>query len=155
VSVTPVTPATSALQVSLSRPPDPLASTDASTVTRLMWKWIMAASARQRGQEFVAQQQAAAAQLAAQQVVQQQQVTTVPTVQPSAPQASSPGGWQAVAICEEGGANDYNYGYYGIKEWNGFDGYPTAGSAPQSVQLQWEAQNIGAPPDESGGCHSY
>ena len=47
--------------------------------------------------------------------------------------------WAAVARCEEGGVNDPTYGYYGIKEWNGFDGYPTAGSAPQSVQLQWEA----------------
>jgi hypothetical protein len=64
-------------------------------------------------------------------------------------------GWAAVARCEEGGANNPQYGYYGIKEWNGFDGYPTAGSAPQSVQLQWEETYVGAPPNESGGCHSY
>lgn len=63
--------------------------------------------------------------------------------------------WAAVARCEEGGANNPQYGYYGIKEWNGFDGYPTAGSAPQSVQLQWEQTYVGAPPNESGGCHSY
>ena len=63
--------------------------------------------------------------------------------------------WAAVARCEEGGADDPRYGYYGIKEWNGFDGYPTAGSAPQSVQLQWEETYVGAPPNESGGCHSY
>ena len=65
------------------------------------------------------------------------------------------GGWSAVAQCEEGGSNDPTYGYYGIKEWNGYDGYATAGSAPQSVQLQWEQQNVGSPPNESGGCHSY
>jgi hypothetical protein len=63
--------------------------------------------------------------------------------------------WAAVARCEEGGVNNPQYGYYGIKEWNGFDGYPTAGSAPQSVQLQWEQTYVGAPPNESGGCHSY
>lgn len=79
--------------------------------------------------------------------------TAVPVSQPVG--SSDAGGWAAVAMCEEGGNNDPNYGYYGIKEWNGFDGYPTAGSAPQSVQLQWEAQNVGAPPNESGGCHSY
>jgi hypothetical protein len=65
------------------------------------------------------------------------------------------GGWSAVAQCEEGGSNNPTYGYYGITEWNGYDGYPTAGSAPQSVQLQWEQQNVGAPPNESGGCHGY
>lgn len=58
-------------------------------------------------------------------------------------------------MCEEGGNNDPNYGFYGIKEWNGFGGYSLAGSAPQSVQLQWEQTYIGNPPDESGGCHSY
>ena len=76
----------------------------------------------------------------------------------SLPVASSGGdaaSWAAVARCEEGGANNPQYGYYGIKEWNGFDGYPTAGSAPQSVQLQWEQTYVGAPPNESGGCHSY
>lgn len=81
--------------------------------------------------------------------------TAAPAPAPTQTDSGNDGGWAAVAMCEEGGNNDPNYGYYGIKEWNGFDGYPTAGSAPQSVQLQWEAQNIGAPPDESGGCHSY
>jgi hypothetical protein len=59
------------------------------------------------------------------------------------------------AICEEGGRNDGNYGYFGIKEWNGFDGYPTAGSAPLSVQLAWEAAHGQGPPDAPGQCHSY
>jgi hypothetical protein len=90
---------------------------------------------------------------------QHEAATAVPVSQPvAAPVAASSddaGGWAAVAECEEGGADDPNYGYYGIKEWNGFDGYPTAGSAPQSVQLQWEQENVGSPPDESGGCHSY
>jgi hypothetical protein len=66
-----------------------------------------------------------------------------------------PAAWAATATCEEGGRNDPNYGYFGIKEWNGFDGYPTAGSAPLSVQLAWEATYIGAPPDAPGQCHSY
>jgi hypothetical protein len=92
--------------------------------------------------------------VAAQQQAQHQAVTVVPASQPVATSGDA-GGWAAVAMCEEGGADDPNYGYYGIKEWNGYDGYPTAGSAPQSVQLQWEEQNVGSPPDESGGCHSY
>jgi hypothetical protein len=66
-----------------------------------------------------------------------------------------PAAWLPTAICEEGGRNDPNHGYFGIKEWNGFDGYPTAGSAPLSVQLAWEAKYIGGPPDAPGQCHSY
>ena len=79
------------------------------------------------------------------------------TSQPATVTSSTgmPASWQATAMCEEGGANDPNYGYFGIKEWNGFDGYPSAGAAPLSVQLAWEAQNIGAPPDAPGECHSY
>jgi hypothetical protein len=66
-----------------------------------------------------------------------------------------PSAWLPTAICEEGGRDDPNAGYFGIKEWNGFDGYPTAGSAPLSVQLAWEARYIGGPPDAPGQCHSY
>ena len=66
-----------------------------------------------------------------------------------------PAAWQATAMCEEGGRNDPVAGYFGILAWNGFDGYPTAGSAPLSVQLAWEATYIGAPPDTPGHCHSY
>lgn len=66
-----------------------------------------------------------------------------------------PAAWQATAICEEGGRNDPNYGYFGIKEWNGFDGYATAGSAPLSVQLAWESAHGISPPDAPGRCHSY
>jgi hypothetical protein len=66
-----------------------------------------------------------------------------------------PAAWQATATCEEGGRNDPNYGYFGIKEWNGFDGYPTAGSAPLSVQLAWESAHGISPPDAPGRCHSY
>jgi hypothetical protein len=66
-----------------------------------------------------------------------------------------PASWMATAICEEGGRNDPTSGYFGIKEWNGFDGYRTAGSAPLSVQLAWEARYIGGPPDAPGQCHSY
>ena len=66
-----------------------------------------------------------------------------------------PAAWMPTAICEEGGRDDPNAGYFGIREWNGFDGYPTAGSAPLTVQLAWEARYIGGPPDAPGQCHSY
>ncbi len=66
-----------------------------------------------------------------------------------------PAAWVATAICEEGGRNDPYAGYFGILEWHHFDGYPTAGSAPLSVQLAWEAQYVGGPPDTPGHCHSY
>lgn len=69
--------------------------------------------------------------------------------------AGIPGDWQATATCEEGGQDDANYGYFGIKEWNGFDGYPSAGAAPTSVQLAWEAAHGQGPPDAPGQCHSY
>jgi hypothetical protein len=66
-----------------------------------------------------------------------------------------PAAWLATAICEEGGRNDPYAGYFGILEWHHFDGYPTAGSAPLSVQLAWEARFVGGPPDAPGHCHSY
>jgi hypothetical protein len=66
-----------------------------------------------------------------------------------------PAAWRATAICEEGGRDDPYAGYFGILEWHGFDGYPTAGSAPLSVQLAWEATYVGGPPDAPGRCHSY
>ncbi len=66
-----------------------------------------------------------------------------------------PAAWLATAICEEGGRDDPYAGYFGILEWHDFDGYPTAGSAPLSVQLAWEAQYVGGPPDAPGHCHSY
>lgn len=66
-----------------------------------------------------------------------------------------PAAWQATATCEEGGRDDSYAGYFGILEWNGFDGYPTAGSAPLSVQLAWEAAHGQGPPDAPGQCHSY
>jgi hypothetical protein len=66
-----------------------------------------------------------------------------------------PAAWQATAICEEGGRDDPYAGYFGILEWNGFDGYPTAGSAPLSVQLAWESAHGISPPDAPGQCHGY
>ena len=66
-----------------------------------------------------------------------------------------PAAWMATAICEEGGRNDPYAGYFGILAWNHFDGYPTAGSAPVSVQLAWEAAHGQGPPDAPGQCHSY
>jgi hypothetical protein len=66
-----------------------------------------------------------------------------------------PAAWMPTAICEEGGRNDSYAGYFGILEWNHFDGYPTAGSAPASVQLAWEAAHGQGPPDAPGECHGY
>lgn len=66
-----------------------------------------------------------------------------------------PSEWVATATCEEGGRNDSNYGYFGIKEWNGFGGYSLAGDAPLEVQLAWEAAHHQGPPDAPGQCHSY
>ena len=66
-----------------------------------------------------------------------------------------PAAWQATAMCEEGGRNDPYAGYFGILQWHGFDGYPTAGSAPLSVQLAWEAAHGQGPPDTPGRCHAY
>jgi hypothetical protein len=66
-----------------------------------------------------------------------------------------PAAWEATAICEEGGRDDPYAGYFGILEWNGFEGYPTAGSAPLSVQLAWEAAHGISPPDAPGQCHGY
>jgi hypothetical protein len=66
-----------------------------------------------------------------------------------------PAAWMATAKCEEGGRNDPYAGYFGILEWNHFDGYPTAGSAPLSVQLAWESAHGQGPPDAPGQCHGY
>lgn len=66
-----------------------------------------------------------------------------------------PAAWEATALCEEGGRDNPYAGYFGILEWNGFDGYPTAGSAPLSVQLAWESAHGISPPDAPGQCHSY
>ena len=69
--------------------------------------------------------------------------------------AAIPAAWLPTAICEEGGRDDPYAGYFGILAWNGFDGYPNAGSAPLSVQLAWEAAHGQGPPDAPGQCHSY
>jgi len=66
-----------------------------------------------------------------------------------------PAAWEATALCEEGGRDNPYAGYFGILEWHHFDGYPTAGSAPASVQLAWEAAHGQGPPDAPGECHGY
>lgn len=87
--------------------------------------------------------------------------SAAPTTAPSGGSVSQgnssevPAAWQATATCEEGGRDDANYGYFGIKEWNGFGGYATAGAAPLSVQLAWESAHGQGPPDAPGQCHSY
>jgi hypothetical protein len=73
----------------------------------------------------------------------------------AAQQHTIPAAWMATAMCEEGGHNDPYAGYFGILEWHHFGGYPTAGSAPLSVQLAWEAAHGQGPPDAPGQCHSY
>jgi hypothetical protein len=73
----------------------------------------------------------------------------------AAQEQTIPAAWMPTAVCEEGGRNDPRAGYFGILEWNGFDGYSTAGSAPVSVQLAWEAAHGQGPPDGPGECHSY
>ncbi len=73
----------------------------------------------------------------------------------AAQEQTIPAAWMPTAICEEGGRNDPTAGYFGILEWNGFDGYRTAGSAPLSVQLAWEAAHGQGPPDAPGECHGY
>lgn len=84
--------------------------------------------------------------------------TTVPYVAPTPPVATPPATssatpgdpWYPVAICEEGGNDDPNYGYYGIQEWNGYDGYVSAGAAPIGVQQAWGYANNGGPPSWPG-----
>ena len=66
-----------------------------------------------------------------------------------------PAAWEATAMCEEGGRDNPYAGYFGILQWHGFGGYPTAGSAPLSVQLAWEAAHGQGPPDAPGRCHAY
>jgi hypothetical protein len=73
----------------------------------------------------------------------------------AAQEQTIPAAWMPTAVCEEGGRNDPYAGYFGILEWHNFDGYPTAGSAPLSVQLSWEAAHGQGPPDGPGECHSY
>lgn len=66
-----------------------------------------------------------------------------------------PCAWVPSAICEESARDDAYAGYFGILEWQGFDGYPSAGAAPLSAQLGWEAAHGQGPPDAPGQCHDY
>ena len=58
------------------------------------------------------------------------------------------------AICEEDGRDDAYAGYFGILEWNGFDGYPTRAARPVGAVGLGGAHGQG-PPDAPGECHSY
>jgi hypothetical protein len=73
----------------------------------------------------------------------------------AAQEQTIPAAWMPTAICEEGGRDNPYAGYFGILEWNGFDGYPTAGSAPLTVQLAWESAHGQGPPAAPGQCHGY
>lgn len=81
--------------------------------------------------------------------------TSSTTPAPATSGGEVPAAWIPTATCEEGGRNDPYAGYFGILEWNHFDGYPTAGSAPVNVQLDWEAAHGQGPPDAPGECHGY
>ena len=79
-----------------------------------------------------------------------------PPVSTSGDSAGIPAAWWPTALCEEGGRDDPSLlGTSGSEEWNGFGGYPSAGAAPLSVQLAWEAAHGQGPPDAPGECRSY
>jgi hypothetical protein len=122
---------------------------DTQHAVRISDKLMSYSQARQVAQEVTY----AAAVEAAQQATFYKDLTFFQAV--AAQENTIPEAWMPTAICEEGGRNNPYAGYFGILEWNGFDGYPTAGSAPASVQLGWEAAHGQGPPDAPGECHGY
>jgi hypothetical protein len=122
---------------------------DAQHAVRISDKLMSYSQARQVAQEVTY----ANAVEAAQQATFYNDLAFFQTV--AAQENTIPEAWMPTAICEEGGQNNPYAGYFGILEWNGFDGYPTAGSAPASVQLAWEAAHGQGPPDAPGECHGY
>jgi hypothetical protein len=124
-------------------------SADAQHAVRLNDKLMSYAQARQVAQEVAY----ANAVHAAQEATFYNDLSWFTAV--AAQENTIPEAWMPTAICEEGGQNNPYAGYFGILEWNGFDGYPTAGSAPASVQLAWEAAHGQGPPDAPGECHGY
>jgi hypothetical protein len=71
--------------------------------------------------------------------------------------ASSDDGWAAVGICENGGADDPRYGYYGEISFSNYQGYAVAGDAPMGVQQEWGDMVNGGPPTWPGepSCADY
>lgn len=71
-----------------------------------------------------------------------------PTQTTTQPQLSTNGGWHQVAICEEGGSNNYTYGYLGInpQSWGGYAGVSTAGQTDWDTQVVRANQINGGPP---------
>ncbi len=132
-------------------PVDPLhtsSSLGANIVASYYMQWITTAVDNYTAAVAAFQAQQAAERAAA-------QVAQVSAASSTTTSGDIPAAWWPTALCEEGGRDDANYGYFGIKEWNGFDGYPTAGSAPLDVQMAWEAAHGQGPPDAPGQCHSY
>lgn len=138
----------------VASPPDSLGTDSASTV-RQFRTFLGAVAAHQQSAQYAADQAAAqAAQQAAAAKQQQAQQVSYSAPAPSmAPAGNS--GWQAVAICEEGGRNDPTYGYFGIMPGN----WPP-GESP--ANMSWDQQvalgnqiNGGGPPSEAGGCHGW
>ena len=84
--------------------------------------------------------------------------TTTTTAPPTTTTTTDPevAAWQQTAICEESGADDPTYGYYGIHpdSWLAYGGAqyaPVAGEATQSEQVAIGMAIEGRPPDV-GGC---
>jgi hypothetical protein len=86
--------------------------------------------------------------------------TTTTTTQPPAPAAPvvNDGGWQQVAICEEGGSNSPTYGYFGImpSSWAAYGGTAysaTAGGSSWATQVMiGDKINGGNAPYAPSGC---
>ena len=144
----------------LSVKPIPSTPTDAQVLLNVKHQRFIQAQQLVSYANAVAAEQAAAAARAAQEATQAAAAARAQAGSTSSHTSSNsssgiPASWAATAQCEEGGRNDPSYGYFGIKEWNGFGGYSSAGSAPMSVQLAWESAHGQGPPDAPGQCHSY
>ncbi len=69
--------------------------------------------------------------------------------------------WQRVAMCEEGGANDPTYGYFGIlpSTWNSFGMTGTAGQYDEDTQISVAQQIVndgyGGQVPDANGCSGW
>ena len=127
-------------------------------------------SAQVTGQLAVAVQQEQAAQAAAAAAAVQARADAAARAQAAASAnpvlATVPSGnpgigaWQRVAICEEGGANDPTFGYFGIEPstWASFGGTqysPTAGGATEDEQVVIANRISGGNVPDANGCGSW
>jgi hypothetical protein len=110
----------------------------------------------QAAQAFATAEAAQASARAASSSTQTGSGRSAPT---STPITSGPGdgGWQQVAICEEGGRNDPTYGYFGImpSSWAAEGMGGTAGDYDWATQVTvGDRINGGGPPWAPAGCAS-